>query len=46
MKFYDQRGNVLTHCPDCETKIIDEFPDVDYVGCSGCQRIFDILIVL
>lgn len=31
----------VTHCPDCKTKIVDEFPEVDYVNCSGCSRIFN-----
>jgi len=28
-------------CIDCNTKIIDEFSDVYYVGCSGCSRIYE-----
>lgn len=31
----------VTHCPDCNNKIVDEFPEVDYVGCDGCPRIFN-----
>lgn len=27
-------------CEECNTKIVDEFPEVPYVGCSGCQRIY------
>ena len=39
-KFYDARGEPFTNCPDCNTKLIDEFPETNYVGCSGCPRIF------
>jgi protein-arginine kinase activator protein McsA len=28
-------------CPECGTIVKDEFPEVDYVGCSGCSRIFE-----
>jgi len=28
-------------CVDCSTKIVDEFPDVNYVGCPGCSRIYE-----
>ena len=31
----------VAHCPDCGTKILDEFPEVGYVNCSGCPRIFN-----
>ena len=27
-------------CLDCKTKLIDEFSEVAYVGCSGCPRIY------
>lgn len=27
-------------CVDCKTKIVDEFPKVNYIGCSGCPRIY------
>ena len=40
-RFYNQHGAVFINCPDCGTKIIDEFPKVAYVGCSGCPRIFE-----
>lgn len=31
----------VTHCPDCKTRIIDEFPNNEYIYCSGCPRIFN-----
>ena len=40
-RFYNQQGAGFTHCPDCETRIKDEFPKIAYVGCSGCPRIFE-----
>lgn len=27
-------------CVECGTMIIDEFPELNYVGCSGCSRIY------
>jgi hypothetical protein len=27
-------------CVDCNTKIVDEFPEVPYILCSGCPRIY------
>ena len=31
----------VTRCPGCNNRIVDEFPEVDYVGCDGCSRIFN-----
>jgi protein-arginine kinase activator protein McsA len=28
-------------CPECNTLVVDEFPNLTYVGCSGCSRIFE-----
>jgi hypothetical protein len=27
-------------CIDCRSLIVDEFPEVPYIGCSGCPRIY------
>jgi hypothetical protein len=31
----------VTHCPDCNTKIVVDCSEIDYVCCSGCPRIFN-----
>ena len=28
-------------CIDCGSVVIDEFPNVDYLGCDGCPRIYE-----
>ena len=27
-------------CVDCNDLLIDEFPEIDYIVCSGCPRIY------
>lgn len=40
-QFYEKSGKAVTKCPDCDMEIKDEFPEVDYVNCSGCPRVFE-----